>query len=520
MPQIDSNLTPVPVNNSAQAVSAPVAAPAAAPTSMGADSTHFSASKTPPTSADVSAAATAAGVSLTDEETKFITQGLLAIDYPALKAAYQKGGIDASRAIAYGGGLKGPYAGDWGNPNDMLNAARQASTHPELLRMYQNVKKGDIVLIAYNDPHDLIAAATKGPFAHVMICTGDGPPPQFIEAIGMTGSQSDPTANRVRRTTIPLGSHSSYRVISPASALSEPRRSEAIDQAVAYAEKNLGKPYDYTFGNTDQGRSFFCSSLAYYAYEKGARLHIPLEKSSQRDSLILAMGSMLNALAPKDRDTLMTKIMTTVNSRPKPTADQLTKFIVEQVLPATNATANITKTPEDRVRMEVALKKFESGQGLPRTQLASRHYADAKNAGRFKTPVIGFIRRTWDQLRIGNAALSDVYHAFDGSGMSKWQTLKAARRLLMGLMPYSETLSAFIFGKHDSKTRTFGRILNVTGWFRSHKPISWVSGWMPLRATNAIDKQFVSPTDLAWAKASHTDYNLRPGQNLDHFPAA
>jgi hypothetical protein len=160
MTAIDSNFSPLPATQPVQPVAGPPAAPGVNTPPMFFDSANFSAVQNA-TPVATSAVPFASDVPLSDEEKTFMAQGLLGSDYPALKAAMATGGLAAARAIAYGGGLQGPFAGDFGNPNDMLNAARQASTHPELLRMYQDVKKGDILLIDYNNPHDMIVGAHR-----------------------------------------------------------------------------------------------------------------------------------------------------------------------------------------------------------------------------------------------------------------------------------------------------------------------------------------------------------------------
>jgi hypothetical protein len=211
----------------------------------------------------------------------------------------------------------------------------------------------------------------------------------------------------------------------------------------------------------------------------------------------------------------MTEIAKTANANPKPSSQDLVKFFVEKVLPSCNATAGIAKTPEEQQRLQQAIAKIQSGNALPRYDAANKAYADAEKTGKFKTPVIGGLRRAWAKTKIFNAFLSDAYHTWDGSGMNKWQTVKATTKLLWAFLPYSEAVSAFLFGRDDARTKTFSKVLNTTGWLRSHKPFSWVSGWLPVRGTNNIDSRFISPTDLAWAKLNHYDYNVKPGTSLD-----
>lgn len=459
---------------------------------------------------------TAPSAPLTAEEQSLLQQGFLPPSYGELKLLGQTKGVDAAKA-AYRAGKKGPFQPGYGDPAQMLSGARKLAKNPELARLFTDLKVGDVLAVAYNSSGDIIANATHGPFAHVLVCTQAGVPPEFIEAIGMTGDQKDPSNNQVRRNWAydVLGNGPSYRRLSPASGPSATLQSVAIAKAVQYCEHSLGKPYDYTFGENGVGRSFYCSSLAYDAYTQGAGLSWQLPKQANRDTLMLALDSMVDALAPKDRAALMDEAARTLNGRPKPTTDQLVHFMVERVLPSCNATAAIAKTPKEQQQLAAVIDRFRQGKGLPRYQAASdKMDADAK-AGKFKTPVIGALRKLWDRTRIGADVASDLFHAYDGSGMSRFATIRAATRLAYGFLPYSEAVSAFIFGKKDGRTHFFGKILNTTGWLRTHRPFSWVCGWLPVRGTNAIDGNFVSPTDVAWSPMAHSDYNVRAGESLD-----
>ncbi|HEY9720550.1 MAG TPA: hypothetical protein V6D47_00960, partial [Oscillatoriaceae cyanobacterium] len=485
-------------------------APSQTPT-MPTDSTQLTPTPTAgPAPADLVPPAT-----LTSDEQKYLSEGLLPTNYAELKAIAQAQGKQAAMDY-YRQGKQGPFADNYGDPSSMLSAAKRISGNPQLLSMFKDTKKGDIILIDYNDPNDFIAHATKGPFAHAIICTDAGPPPQFVEAMGMTGDPKDPSGNRVRRTDFndQYWGYCSYRKISPADTLPEPQRSQAIDKAVNYAVKQLGKPYDYTLGQTSVGQAFYCSSLAYYAYLKGAGLKIPISKSSQRDSLIDALVSMTDGLDPKDRLKLLSTVMETVNSRPKPTEQQLINMAVTQILPNCYTTEALAKTPQQQAAIKAAIAKFTSGQGMPRFSAASQKLAADEKAGKFKTPVLGFFRKLGDQVRCGWDAALDVFHAFDGTGVSRYQAFKDSFKLAWAALPYSEVLCGFMFGQKDSRTRFFGGLLNFSEWFKNHKPFSWVSGWLPGRGAMRVDNDFISPTDLAWAKVPYHDYDLKKGQSI------
>lgn len=486
------------------------AAPAAAPT-MGTDVAQLTPAPAPgPAPVDGVAPAP-----LTAQEQTYLDEGLLPTNYAELKAIAQAQGKQAAMAY-YRQGKQGPFSDNYGDPTSMLSAAKRISGDPQLLAMFKDTKKGDVILIDYNDPNDFIAHATKGPFAHAIICTDSGPPPDFVEAMGMTGNPNDPSGNRVRRCGFndQFWSYCSYRKISPAGNLPEPQRSQTIDKAMAYAVAQLGKPYDYTMGQTKVGQAFYCSSLAYYAYARGAGLDIPISKSSQRDALIEALVSMTDGLDPKDRLKLLSTVMETVNSRPKPTEQQLINLAVTQILPNCYTTEALASTPHQQAAIKTAIAKFTSGQGLPRFDAASQKMAADKAAGRFNTPVLGFFRKTFDQIHCGWSAALDVFHAFDGTGVSRWQAVKDSFKLAWTALPYSEVLCGFMFGPKDSRTHFFGGVLNVSEWLKHHAPFSWVSGGLPDRGALRVDNHFISPTDLAWANVPHQDYEVKKGQTL------
>ncbi len=466
--------------------------------------------------ADPSIPAPISPAPLTAEEQSLVDEGLLPASYAQLEAIARSQGRAAAIAY-YRKGKTGPFSEDYGDPSSMLSAARGIARNPQLKQLLKDTQKGDILLIDYNDPNDFIASTTGGPFDHAILCTDSGPPPDFIEAVGVTGDPNDPSSNRVRRCGFnhDFSSNITYRRIRPADQLPPADRQQAIDAAVAYAENQLGKPYDYTFGQTRMGRAFYCSSLAYYAYVKGAGLQIPISKSSRRDTLIDALGSLTDALAPKDRLTVISGLFERVNRRPALSESRWVQYIVSDLLPNCYTTASLAKTPKEQAALATAIQKFQSGKGLPRYQAASRQEARDAKDGRFKTPILGAIRKMVDSARTGTAAFLDVYHAFDGTGLSRIQTLEAVRKLAWATLPYSEPLAALAFGRNSSRTKGITRFLDTCDWLKSHPPFAWVSGWLPSRATPRIDGSFISPTDLAWANLPHEDYNVKPGEHLD-----
>lgn len=336
--------------------------------------------------------------------------------------------------------------------------------HPELDRLARDLKPGDILLVCYNAPGEAVAAATQGPFSHALVYVGGG---RFVEAIGITGGPDDPKGHQVRPIAIEdaLSPWHSYRIVRPAEHLPEPQRSQAVQKAVAWARAQIGKPYDYTFGEDRAGASFYCSSLAYQAYAVGAGVAPALNKDPRRDVLMSALDRVLDALEPDDRAQVADLIGRFISSNPSP--EQLTAFIVDQVLPRCAATRGLVQTPEQRA----AILDVARNGAFP-------------NAGKADG---------WLDWLTGGAA--DLWHLTVDTGLLSLDGLSVACDLLAALYPLAEALAARTLGA-DSTAAT-------------------VLGWLPGTGDTGQDPNFVSPTDLGWAPGPRRDYNVRPGSDLD-----
>ncbi|MGE5707718.1 MAG: YiiX/YebB-like N1pC/P60 family cysteine hydrolase, partial [Bacteroidota bacterium] len=135
-------------------------------------------------------------------------------------------------------------------------------------------------------------------------------------------------SDTVRRCTLgeSLYDRVSMRILRPTEGLPDSLKNKTIDQAIRYAEKQLGRPYDYAFTNENKGNglsnAFYCSELAYLAYAspEGADFELPLKKSTDRDKLLVAIESAVDSLQPKDKPALMAKAMkfVAVQDPPRP----------------------------------------------------------------------------------------------------------------------------------------------------------------------------------------------------------
>ncbi|HEY9765655.1 MAG TPA: YiiX/YebB-like N1pC/P60 family cysteine hydrolase, partial [Chroococcales cyanobacterium] len=245
---------------------------------------------------------------LNEEELSFLKAGLLPNNYSDLKACLQKEGRDAAIELARKG-KQGPFSANYGDPVLMLETAKRAEKNPELMRLFKDIRKGDILVSTWNHNDNIISNLTKGPFVHSILCSADGPPPEFIEAIGMTAGSNDKNADQVRRMSLgeTLYDSLSIRMVRPTEGLPAAKSKEVVDRAVLYAEKQLGKPYDYAFTNDNKGTglsdAYYCSELTFLAYSapEGGNFKLSLNKSSERDQMLVELEKGIESLKPKDQ---------------------------------------------------------------------------------------------------------------------------------------------------------------------------------------------------------------------------
>lgn len=268
------------------------------------------------------------------EEQSLLAAGWLPPEYAKARGRSR----EAAEALAMRPGSP-PRSMSYTDPAIMLRGARTLAGTPELQELARTVRRGDIVLTAEFLPGDPVTGMTGGPFNHAMICIKDGPQPEFIEAIGVTGGKDDPTGSRVRQSRIQDYAirHIAFRVLRPADALPPGKREAAIDRAVAYAERQLGRPYDYAFTNHDQGKggekAFYCSELVYLAWasREGAGVAMPIARDDSLNQGMRAVHAVLDAAGPvRPNETLRPIVRDVMDGRPPL---EIIKTLLGRVLP-------------------------------------------------------------------------------------------------------------------------------------------------------------------------------------------
>lgn len=126
------------------------------------------------------------------------------------------------------------------------------------------VQPGDLVFVKGTG---LVADATNGPWTHVALCVEKGPPPKFVEAVGMTGSPGSRGLTRestftqfISDTDLALGGKPDFVIVRPTN---DPER---IAEAIQFAREQVGKPYDFAFSTLND--TYYCSELVYAAYNQ------------------------------------------------------------------------------------------------------------------------------------------------------------------------------------------------------------------------------------------------------------
>lgn len=457
---------------------------------------------------------------LSAEEAAFVGQGFLPANFAALRQAQREGGKEAAIALAREG-LKGPFSRRYGDPDVMMDAARRWAKNPELARLVKAVQPGDILVYTWNKDNDVISQATKGPFIHAAICVSAGAPPEFIEAIGLTGDMGDPQGNKVLRSQMAEHGYNgeTVRILRPAEGLHPAEAQKAVKRAIAYAEKQLGKPYDFAFTDTNTkgwNDAFYCSELAYKAYAdpKGADLPIAIDKSPDRDVALGALGQLIDGLDPDDAGALAFKCAQ-LSAAKGLTTEQLLAFVTTEVLPATAATREIADTPARRAALTHALRQVMEGKAFGRFQRALKGLAADDQQGRH-AGVGGFFRRVGNLARLAVATVQDAREITKGIGF--WRSVGTTWRVGQAVVPHLDVLAKFFFGADDPRTKAATRTLdNLDALARDVRRWPLVGRFWPLpsRPRHEASRDFVSPTDLGWAQAPRADFNVKPDFPID-----
>jgi hypothetical protein len=419
---------------------------------------------------------------LSREERDLFREGLLAADYPAARAA----GREAVRR-----GLQGPFSDDFGDPEAMLAAARFAHTHAPYRAFLKNLHRGDLVFVAANDPHDFVAQLSGGPFDHVLLCTDPAPPGRFIEAVGITGEPGDAMGDRVRRAS---ASRYASEGVTLRTGHVAGGHAELVEGAVAYAERQLGKPYNYTFSDDIAGeRAFYCSSLVYKAYTQ-AGLGWRVAKDPARDRVALALIKPVLALEPDDVLKTAVEVMTFLHQTPAPDGKAFGEFIVRRVLPACRKTRDLVKSEHQKQALSDVLARVLDGKALPRLTAANAALVADDEAGKFSKGVGGATRHALARARVIESGAADVVGLLDESAMDRLAVLNALRTLAGAALPYADVLAAYMVGPQAAGTRLAKKVVDLTG-----------------RAPWETLPDLESPTDLAWSLPAFEDYNVKAG---------
>jgi len=359
------------------------------------------------------------------------------------------------------------------------------------------------------------------------MCVDAGPPPEFIEAVGFTGNPKEASFNKVRRSALSENCYEglTVRVVRPTEGMPEPQRQQAVSRAISYVQRQLGKPYDFSLNNREISQAYYCSNLVYFAYTAadGAGIEMPIDKSVDRDSFLTAIDAVANALDPVDRRALSARAVAVIPPGTAPSPRAIADFLVDDVFPQCRTTKGLLRTPAAQAAFKKVVVKVMEGQGFERYRAELARMGQEEKAGRYKTPVLGFLRRQRANLRAAWALRTDFKTMLDESGLQKREALKAARKVVGAVLPYSEILSAALFGVKDARTQALGGFLDKMDWLNGHvlsfKPLRWIGlGQLPGRAHPGIKTDFISPSDIAWAPMAHYDFNVKPEHPLDRAP--
>lgn len=468
---------------------------------------------------------------LTAEERELMALKLLPHYYPFLKEALQEplGSLDRAKARArslyrYPNAV---YSPNFGDPVRMLEWAKRYRNDAAMVKFSGTAQRGDIILSGHKtvegQKNDPIAILTGGRYHHAIVVI-DGPPCVFIEAVGATGSKTDPTNNHVRISSWheSLANWAGMRLERPTAGQPAAEAKKNIDGAVNYLIAQLGKPYDYGFTNNDTNRAFYCSELAWKCYAVGAGMtSYKPAKSSGRDRMIVALNAVVDGLQPKDRLSIANRVVAFANeytAQKPPDLRKLNNFIVDELTPACKTLSDAYPTPEAREKLRSVLEKVRTNEAFPKFLKARTDFDAAKKAGKFDTGWgIGAARKLAAEAKIGASIVSDINSLVKQSGAGYAKLAKLVGSVFAPMYKYMGTYADFMTGMDEAGKVNLPdgakTVLSMTDWLAEKReavkqwPIgSSLANLLPGNGDGKVQESFTSPTDLAGTSAFHVEY--------------
>ncbi len=488
-------------------------------------------------SLDLSQINASAVVELTLEEQNYLDMRLLPHYYPVLKRcldgkepfAGKDGGLNAAKSLckSFFPAGNGHYSRDFGNPVRMLDWARRYSKDEKMVKLITSTRRGDVVLTGPIKQKDIdenfICLMTKGPYYHASLVI-DSVPPVIIEAVGITGNKFDTTSDKVRMSTWyeEFGSGQAYRLVRPTDGQPASEEQKIIEKAVAYAEAQLGKPYDYAFSNSDNDRAFYCSELVSKAFTVGAGFKGRVaDKSPERDKILIAIHAAIDGLEPKNKYQLADKVMNfAISYSHSPDPDKLQEFIINELVPGCNVLDRAFPGKKGRDNLNKVFNKIKSNEAFTGFVAANASYEKDLAAGKFDAGWgIGKMRELKSKAAIGLALLRDIDKMAKETGASRKDLLFAATRLFVpiykNLGTYGELLGGMDKGNKLNLPPGIQTVLKIIDW--SVEKRETVKSWpivggvlaklMPGNGDGKVYEDLTSPSDLAYASPNFTiDY--------------